>query len=131
MLILSLYGCVRDFVDEKLQIKNSTNHTIYVMFSKNKSIDNLELLTYNTENPKEMFTTEIQSNTTEIMRMDGKTFWKDFVEHSNNELNVFVISDSIYKTKRWDLIKSQKLYQLKVIKLSELNKTNWLVEIKE
>lgn len=116
-LIFCFVGCM-DSYDDRLQIINSDNLAYFIAFSETDFLS---------END---YTEKAKSNEITTILKTGRNAWPYFVESSKNqELHIFIISDSVHNKYNWKEIIRKKLYTYKSVPLAELEANDWLVEV--
>jgi len=129
IVLLIICGC--DKYDIRLNIKNSNNETIYTAISMDDQLENSEEITSGSDK-KSHLTRKIETGKTENIERYGFNAWNDFLKFSNEKsMRVFVIPESVFNTNSWEDICKKRMYT-KVLKysLNDLEKANWLIDIK-
>ncbi len=125
LALVSLAGAC-DFYDDRLNIKNNSNHAIAFDYSLDTTLEKKPM------NEIPYFVREkILPGETKSQSIFGSTQgWPFLIQRSNNnKLNVFIISiDTLLKYDDWEYIRTHRLYQRYSFTEEELNRINWIVE---
>jgi|GEM_PF-1761484 len=122
LALVSLAGAC-DFNDDRLNIKNNSNHAIAFDYSIDTTLRRNQI--YNIP-----FYIEGKILPGETIAQTIPMSWPSLIYRSNNKkLNVFIISiDTLLKYDDWEYIRTHRLYQRYSFTEEELNKMNWIIE---
>ena len=125
IVLVSLAGAC-DFTDNRLNIRNNSNHAIAFDYSVDTTLEKKQIYDI-----PSYIVEKILPGETKSQSIFGSTQgWPFLIQRSNNnKLNVFIISiDTLLKYDDWEYIRTHRLYQRYSFTEEELNRINWIVE---
>lgn len=133
IIMIMLISC--DPVDDRLQIVNKSQNTIFYLYSKSDRmfpplthikkyhIENGDSIEYDIHN-------KVAPNSTKFIRILGKKVWENYINTlcEDSTLRIFLFSKDTLEKYDWNYIEYNKMYLKKYyITVKYLEKQNWQI----
>ncbi|HQI60477.1 MAG TPA: hypothetical protein PK352_12090 [Tenuifilaceae bacterium] len=125
IILVSIAGTC-DYNDNRLNIKNNSNHAIAFDYSIDTTLEKRA-----NDNIQFYIREKILPGETKSKSKPGSTQgWPFLIQRSNNKkLNVFIINiDTLLKYNDWEYIRNHRLYKRYSFTEEELKRINWIIE---